>query len=299
VINNESFNVVASWVLLGGNNVQITIAVDNFGLGPNFSFIYTGTYDPLTPVPGNSAQFIPAISGTYYAVGDASACSVATQDSPGNFVATFLPTITSGSASGSLDSFAADNGSAFDSTVNATITFADPLVEGQIAGTVSLAANPTFNQMGCFATTDGVVTPLTINSNKSSQSGVSEYIFADGLDPQGAPTTLFLNSFSANLYTGANTDPNAVQISPTEWAVPAAIGEDNPTAGAAGVSNDGTNNALVIFYGVVGGVCNKAGGVDAPFHFGSGEPLPHRPRHRHHRRRRRFRNHEQSEWLER
>lgn len=282
VIDAETYNVVPSWVALGGNDFQITITVNNLGLGPNFSFIYTGTYDPLTPVPGNSSEFVPAITGTYYATGDASACNLTSQSSPGNFVATLLPTISSGSASGSLDSFTADNGSAFDSTVNATITFSAPPATGQVAGTVSLASNPTFNHIGCFATTNGAVNALTINPNKSSQSGVAEYMFAEGLDPQGVPTTLFLNGFSANLYTtDTNTDPNATQITTTEWAVAAAIGEDNPAAGTTGVSNDGTNNVMVYFYGVVGGVCDGAGGVDAPFHFISGTPIVHKHKEHH------------------
>ncbi len=266
VIDAEPTNVVPSWVSLGGNNFQMTMTVDNLGLGPNFSVIYTGTFDRLTAVPGNSSEFIPAITGTYYGVGDISACSVATQESPGSFVATFLPKISAGSTSGSLDGFTADNGSAFDSTVNAAITFTAPPAPGQIAGTVSLDSDPTFNGNACFATGDGVVTPLVINPDKSSQSGIIEYMFAEGLDPEGVPTTLFLNSFSANLYTAdSNTDPNAVQITTTEWAVGAAIGVDNPTVGTTGVSNDGTNSAIVLTYGVVGGACDGAGGVDAPF----------------------------------
>jgi type VI secretion system secreted protein VgrG len=274
VIDVENSNIVPTWVALGGNNFRITITVDNLGQGPNFSFIYNGIYDFHSPVPGNPSESIPAIVGTYYAVGDVSACSLVTQASPGSFVATFLPTISSGSASGSLDGSAADNGSPFDSTVSATVTFSAPPADGQIAGSVSLASNPTYNHVECFAATNGVVTPLTINANKSSQSGIFEFIFAEGLDPQGVPTTLFLNSFSANLYTpGTNTDPNAAQITTTEWAAAAAIGEDNPAAGVAGVISDGTNDAIVVRYGVVGGVCNDAGGVDAPFHFLSGSPL--------------------------
>jgi hypothetical protein len=273
VIDAEAFNVVPSWVALGANNFQITMTVDNLGLGPNFSFVYTGSYNRLTPVPGNSTEFIPAITGTYFALGDVSACSLVTQSNPGNFVATSLPTISSGSASGSLDGFSDDNGSAFDSAVSATITFTTPPAPGQIAGTVSLASNPTLNRVPCFATTNGVVTNLNINPNTSSQSGVSEYMFAEGLDPNGAPTTLFLNGFSANLYTAAtNTDPNATQITSTEWAVAAAIGEDNPAVGSAGVANDGANSVIVLLYGVVGGVCDNAGGVDSPFHYLPGRP---------------------------
>ena len=279
VIDVESFNVVPTWVPLAGTSYQITITVNNLGLGPNFSFIYTGAYSAVTPVPGDTSYTIPAISGTYYATGDVSACSLATQSSPGNFVATFFPTISSGSASGSLDNFTADNGSPFDSTVSATITFSAPPANGQMAGTVALASNPTFTGLPCFATTSGVVNPLTINPALSSQTGIGEYMFAEGFDPNGTPTTFFLNGFSANLYTGANTDPNALQIATTEWAVAAAIGEDNPAAGVSGVSNDGTNTAMVFSYGVVGGVCDGAGGVDTPFYFLSGKRIDHNHKH--------------------
>jgi Ice-binding-like len=286
VIDAESFNIVPTWVALGGNMFQITITVDNLGQGPNFAFIYNGTYDFHTAVPGNASLSIPAITGTYYATGgDVSACSLATPGSPGHFVATFLPTISSGAASGSLDGFNADNGSAFDATVSATITFSAPPAPGQIAGMVSLGSNPTFNNKECFATaTNGVVAPLNINSNRSSQSGISEYMFAEGLDPHGIPTTLFLNGFSANQYTAAtNTNRNAIGITTTDWVVPAAIGEDNFDIGVTGVSNDGTNSVIVVLYGVLGGACNNAGGVDAPFHFLSGTRIVHK--HKVHRRR--------------
>jgi hypothetical protein len=126
VIDSETYNLVPSWTALGGNTFQITIAVNNLGRGPNFSFIYTGVFSPTTPVPGSNGASIPAITGTYYAVGDVSACSNTTLSNPGNFIATFFPTISDGSATGSLDGFTADNGSAFDSTVNATITFGMP-----------------------------------------------------------------------------------------------------------------------------------------------------------------------------
>jgi hypothetical protein len=277
VIEAQTFNIVPTWTSLVGNTFQITITVDNLGLGPNVSFIYTGAYNPLTPVPGNPSQLIPAITGTYSVTGDASACSNVTPSNPGTFIATLLPTISSGSASGSLDSFTADDGSAFDSTVDATITFGAPPAPGQIAGTVSLATNPTFRNSQCFATTDGVVNPLTINPDLSTQSGVAEYIYAEGFDPQGVPTKLFLNGFSVNLYsTTNNTDSDAIQVTSDEWAAAAAIGEDNPSAGSTGVSNDGTNSAMVFLYGVVGGACDGAGGIDLPFHYVSGTPIVHK-----------------------
>ena len=283
VLDVETNNLVPSWTALGAaNTFQITIAVDNLGLGPNFSFIYTGVFSATTPVPGSGGGVsIPAITGTYYAVGDASACSITTKDIPGNFVATFLPTISEGSAAGTLDTFSANNGlaSAFDSTVNATITFSTPPALGQLAGTVALSPNPMFHQNPCFAATSGVTNPLTLNSDKSLQSGIFESMFADGFDPDGVPTTLFLNSFSANVYvTSQNTDPSAAQITSTEWAVAAAIGEDNPKVGPTGVNSDGTNSTMVMFYGVIGGVCGGADGVDAPFHFKSGTPMSHPPK---------------------
>jgi hypothetical protein len=276
VLDVENNNLVPSWTALGGNSFQITIAVNNLGQGPNVSFIYTGVFSATTLVPGSGGVSIPAISGTYYAVGDSSACSITTKDNPGNFVATFLPTISDGSTAGSLDANSADNGSAFDATVNTNITFNMPPALGQMAGTVALSPDPTFNLNPCFASAGGVTIPLTLNSSKSVQSGVFESMFADGFDPFGVPTTLFLNSFSANLYvTDANTDPNAAQITTTEWGIPAAMGEDNRNAGPTGVSSDGTNSTMVMFYGVIGGVCGGAGGVDAPFHFLSGKPVSH------------------------
>jgi len=288
VIDDNSSNVVPSWMAVGtgGNTFQITIAVDNLGAAPNVNFVYTGTYDALTPIPGGAFGSIPAITGTYYVVGDVtSACSIATQSSPGNFIATFLPTLSSGSSSGSLDSLATNGGVAFDSTVDATISFSAPPVDGRIAGTVSLATNPIFGGIPCFAATSGVVNPLTIDPNQSTQSGILESIYAVGLDPQGVPTTLVLNGFSANTYiTDTNTNLYADQITSNEWAVAAAIGEDDPlVAGAAGVANDGTNNVMVQFYDVIGGACDNAGGADAPFHFLSGTPVVHGHRKHHHK----------------
>ena len=69
VIDAESFNIVPTWVALGGNKFQITITVDNLGQGQNFSFVYNGTYDFYAAVPGNASLFIPAITGTYSATG--------------------------------------------------------------------------------------------------------------------------------------------------------------------------------------------------------------------------------------
>jgi hypothetical protein len=286
VIDQDSTNVVPTWIGLGGEVFQITITVNNEGAGPNFAFVYTGTYAE-TPVPGDTTYTIPTISGIYYYTGDASACSDATMTNPGNFVATFVPTISSGSASGSLDGFTTGGGTPFDSSVDATVTFSAPS-PGQIAGTVSLASNPSFNLNACFATTSGVVNPLTIDSNQSFQSGIFEQIYAQGFDPQGNPTTLVLDGYSANLYTtDDNTDASANQITSNEWAAGAAIGEDDPDAGTVGVDNDGTNNAIVLFYGVIGGSCDGAGGADSPFHFLSGKPVAHGHK-RHHRGRKKF-----------
>jgi hypothetical protein len=282
VISDETFNVVPTWVGLGGNNIQITITVDNLGAAPNFSMVYTGQYGS-TPIPGDTSVSIPTITGTYSTTGNVSACSSGT----GTFIATFLPTISSGSASGSLDAMrgAGTTGArGFDSTVNATVTFSTPSSPGEINGTVSLGSNPMFFGNACFATTSSIVNALTINPTLSAQSGIILQIHADGVDSLGAPTTLLLDGYAANLYTTiANTDPTANQITDTEWAAGAAIGEDNPNAGVTGVANDGTNNVVVLFYGVLGGVCNGAGGADAPFHFVSGKPHIHG--HRKHSRR--------------
>jgi len=101
-------------------------------------------------------------------------------------------------------------------------------------------------------------------------------MFADGFDPFGAPTRLVLEAYSANIYTpnhDASPNPLAAQITSSEWAVFAAIGEDDPGVGLPGVKDDGTNNQIIVLYGVIGGVCDGAGGVDTPFHFISGKRI--------------------------
>jgi hypothetical protein len=276
VADDAGFNVVPTWTNVAGSVYQITITVDNLGAAPNFSFIYTGTYAADTPIPGDETVLIPTITGTYYYTGDASACSTATEASPGTFVATFLPTVSSGYAEGALDSYDTGGGTAFNSSVNATVTFSVPTSPGGISGVVTLDANPTFGGTPCFATTAGVVNPLTINATTSAQSGIIEEIYAQGYDPQGNPTTLVLDGYSANVYTTAdNTDATANQITSTEWAAGAAIGEDNPDVTPSGVEYDGTNTIMVLFYGVVGGACDSAGGADSPFHLLSGKPVRH------------------------
>jgi hypothetical protein len=285
VIDDEAFNVVPTWV--GWNDVQITITVDNLGAAPDFSIVYSGKY-VSSSIPGDPTMFIPTITGTYVPTGGAPGCS----NGAGTFVATFLPTISSGSANGSLDATTPGTTGAtgFTSPVNATVNFGTPPSPGQVNGTVSLDSNPTFGGKACFATsmTDGTgpVNPLTINPSLSAQSGIILQMRAEGRDPSGAATTLELDGYSANLYfTDTNTDPTANQIAIGEWAAGAAIGEDNPdpSLAGAGVVNDGTNSAIVLFYGVVGGACNGAGGADAPFHFVSRKP--HIQGHRKHSRR--------------
>lgn len=279
VADDEGFNVVPTWTNPGGGSeYQITITVNNLGAAPNFAFTYTGTYSAITPVPGDETVLIPTITGTYVpSSGDASACSTASEATPGTFIATFLPTVDSGGASGGLDSFDTGGGTAFDSTVTADITFSTPTTPGGISGIVALESNPTFGGKACFATTSGgAVNPLTINGATSAQSGIIEQIYAEGLDPQGNPTTLVLDGYSANIYmTTTNTDATANQITSNEWAAGAAIGEDNPAAAPDGVSSDGTNAIMVLFYGVVGGACDSAGGADSPFHLLSGKPVRH------------------------
>jgi hypothetical protein len=276
VADDEGFNVVPTWTSAAGV-YTITITVDNLGAAPNFSFVYTGTYNADTPIPGDETVLIPTITGTYYYTGDASACSTAAEGSPGTFIATFLPTVNSGFAQGALDSSDTGGGTPFDSPVMATITFSTPTSPGGISGVVTLGSNPTFNGgTPCFATTAGVVNPLTINATTSAQSGIIEEIYAQGFDQQGNPTTLVLDGYSANIYTTAdNTDATANLITTGEWAAGAAIGEDNPAVTPTGVENDGTNAVMVLFYGVIGGACDSAGGADSPFHLLAGKPVRH------------------------
>ena len=266
VVDVQHTNIVPSWVALGGNDYAITMTVDNLGLGPNFAITYTGTFDRLTPVPGNSSKFIPAITGTYSAVGDISACSSATPTSPGTFIATFLPTIATGSAAGSLDNFAADNGSPFDAPVNATITFTAPPAAGQIAGTVSLDSNPTFGGTKCFGNnhwhcdTLGYQ-PRFVQSVRPGGKHIRRRPGPERRSHYTCPQQLFRQS----LHGSKHRSPTRLEITGTKSAIGAAIGEDNPAAAPDGVSNDSFNNAIVLKYGVVGGACDGAGGVDSPF----------------------------------
>lgn len=269
VPNATGNNVVPSWTALGGRKYQIFIAINNAGMPP-LSFVYTGTYNPSTPVPGDESRPIPAISGTYYPVGNASLCSTATQSNPGNFVATFVPTLSSGSASGPLAGADANNNMAFDSSLNATILFNPPPAPGQSSGTVTFSSNPTYHGVRCFAATNGAVNPLTINPATSSQAGLIDNVLADGFDSAGQPTILFVTAYSANFYsTTNNTDPFAIQMTNGEWAVGAAIAADNPAMAPSGVENDGTNNDIEVFYSVIGGACDgaNANSVPSPFKY--------------------------------
>lgn len=55
VVDAETFNVVSSWRIDNGF-IQITIKIDNLGLGPNFSFIYIASYDAhVRPPPEGAA----------------------------------------------------------------------------------------------------------------------------------------------------------------------------------------------------------------------------------------------------
>src|SRR5690348_16225365 len=75
VVDAETNNVAPTWTRLDDNQIQITIAINNLGQGPNLSFVYTGTFDADTPIPGDPSRLVPTIRGTYFPIGDASLCS--------------------------------------------------------------------------------------------------------------------------------------------------------------------------------------------------------------------------------
>ncbi|HKW89355.1 MAG TPA: hypothetical protein VJN21_11430 [Candidatus Acidoferrales bacterium] len=52
-----------------------------------------------------------------------------------------------------------------------------------------------------------------------------------------------------------------------EWAVGAAIAEDNPAVAPSGVENDGTNDNIAVFYSVIGGACDGANSLPSPFKY--------------------------------
>jgi len=249
----------------GTNGIVLTFDVNKGVSGSvEFKYIFTGTYTTNYERTGShgSSTTLTAISGTYTTSG----CSSA--EASGTFVATYFPAINS-VYTGFLD--APDDGPAVNGTNPATI-YLDASGDGSSVtgwyaansngtGAPSLS-NPQTGQ-ACF------VGPVTFSSSLSYVGGLAYSVF--GTDSAGRQ--LWFNMYNSNPADNGTTTFSQ-----------AAVGIDTPNSGNSGISNDGTNNQITVYYGISGGPCDGAGGGDAPFvpvKVKQHKEKPRNPRHRH------------------
>jgi len=211
-------------------NVVVDFTVTLSGQTP-FHYVFTGV---LTQGPPT------VITGTYQrSAGGCTQGSLGTLTPDGTFTATWFPDL-SGTWMGAFD--APDMGTG-PTAVSASFTLT-PNSDQTLSGTISILGSGLINSSGAAC----IANPVTLQPNMAE--GVSQ--------PAGAGFELF--GIDAN---GTHVWVNAYATNP-DGSV-AAVGEDNPADGTAGVANDGTNNAYTAFYGITGGPCDGLGGGDAPF----------------------------------
>jgi hypothetical protein len=230
-----------------------TTAVVEFSIPANssygqvaFNYIFTGTYNAN---PNNSAG--PTITGTY----TTNASSLYSNGS-GTFVATWLPDFPA-TPQLYLGGLAGPDDGTGPSDVPTMITLGTNSTSHDLIGTVTVPGL-TNNGVACF------VGPLTIQIVDNPEligvgggaNGVGEP-FASGVEisifaQDSAGTQLMLFGYSAK----PNGNPAAVDESYS--AINGDV--DNTT------TDNGTNNELILYYGITGGPCDSFGGGDAPFH---------------------------------
>jgi len=245
-------NVTPSWTLQANGQYKVTFTVTGNPTG-TFQFIYTGTYTTSYKQDGkgNSSVTLTVMYGNYTTTGKVNACNYGS----GQFVATYFPDLPLTTFKGTLDG--ADGSPAADQTSISTSLNLATAAQGSLAGTIDLGTM-TYKGKACFVPVSASHT-LNINASLSSESGMFVTFYAT--DKNGVQ--LLLAAFSANLTTDMS-DPNGIPSGALN-AVGAAVGEDDPNGGNSGISNDGTNNDLVVYYGITGGPCDGVGGGDAPF----------------------------------
>ncbi|HMD42814.1 MAG TPA: hypothetical protein VKH45_07065 [Candidatus Acidoferrum sp.] len=228
-----------------------------------FNYTFTGTFNAN---PSDSGG--PTITGTY-----TTNASSTVSNGAGTFVATWFPDFPAtpqmyvgGLASPDIGSGPSD--------VPTILTIGTNSITHDLIGTVSVPGL-TSNGAACFVGT------LTIQSVDNSSlmgvggapngvgvpyaSGVGLYIFAQ----DSAGTQLWLNGYSAK------PDGNSA-------AVDESFLDNTDCDGDKTTTNNGTNNELILYYGVTGGPCDGLGGGDAPFH--PVKKLEHSKSHRHDKR---------------
>lgn len=224
--------------------VEFSIPANPFGQAA-FNYIFEGTYNSN---PSNSSG--PTITGTY-----TTTAGSAFSDG-GTFVATWLPNFptTPQEYTGTLDG--PDTGTGPSNV--ATTIYLGTNSANDLIGSVSVPGLTNANGVACFA---GTLTIQTVdNPNFNGVGGAPNGVgvpFASGVGitvyaQDSAGTQLWLNGFSAKPNgDSAAVDENYLTRSDT---------------GSSETTDNGTNNALIFYYGVFGGPCDGLGGGDAPFY---------------------------------
>ena len=233
--NNNASVANSSVDALG--NVIVDFTVSLTGQTP-FHYVFKGILAQGPP---------KVITGTYQrSSGGCTQGSLGTLTPDGTFTATWFPDPSGQTWMGAFD--APDVG-AGPMGVSASFTLTTNANDKTLSGTISILSNGLVNSSGvaCIAP-DGLgnqtitLQPLAVGVSQQAGAGIELF----GTDVNG--TQVFVNAFASN----------------KDGSV-AAVGEDNPTNGANGTANDGTNNAYTAFYGITGGPCDGLGGGDAPF----------------------------------
>jgi hypothetical protein len=238
--------------------IQFAIPANSSTGQAAFGYTFTGTYNPN---PSNSGG--PTITGTY-----TTNVNPAFSNGSGTFVATWFPDFPSTPQLYMGGLTGPDEGSG-PTDVPTMITLGANKTTHILIGTVSIAGAPhdgtlgipglSNNGLSCF------VGPLTI------QTVTNPALMGVGGAPNGIGVP-FASGVGISIYA---QDSAGTQLSLVGFAVKpngnsAAVGESYLTAtdddGDTTTANNGTNNELVLYYGITGGPCDGFGGGDAPFH---------------------------------
>ncbi len=230
-----------------------TTAVVEFSVPENslygqvaFNYTFTGTYHAN---PSNSGG--PTITGTY-----TTNAGPTYSNGSGTFVATWFPDFPA-TPQPYLGGLAGPDDGTGPTDVPTMITLGTNSTSHDLIGTVTIPGLMN-NGVACF------VGPLTIQTLDNPAllgvgggpngvgvpfaSGVQVLIFAQ--DSAGSQLLLF----------GYSAKPNGNS---------AAVDESNSATDSDGdntTTDNGTNNELILYYGITGGPCDGFGGGDAPFH---------------------------------
>ena len=231
-----------------------TTAVVEFSIPENssygqvaFNYTFTGTYNAN---PSNSNG--PTITGTY-----TTNAGPTYSNGSGTFVATWFPDFPA-TAQPYLGGLAGPDDGTGPTDVPTMLTLGTNPTSHDLTGTVSIPGL-TNNGVACFAgplTIQTVDNPALLGAGGGPNgvgipfaSGVGILIFAQ----DSAGTQLLLFGYSAK--------PNGNSAAVDESYLVATDNDGDKTT-----TDNGTNNELILYYGITGGPCDGFGGGDAPFH---------------------------------